>query len=265
MLSNVYPKITLVGAGPGDEDLITVKGAKALASADVVLYDALANKNLLNYTSPHCVHIYVGKRFDNHSLPQEEINQLLVNSAKKYGHAVRLKGGDPIVFGRATEEMVFAEANGIETEVVSGISSCISVPTAMGIPVTKRGMADSFWVMTGHTKAKQLPKDINLAAQSNATIVILMGLNKISEITAIFTSYGKKDTPIAIIQNGTCHNEKFLVGKVSDIESKIKKEHQKQPSVIVIGEVVSLNKSYILEYGRGILVEELLREEVLVK
>lgn len=253
-------RITLVGAGPGDADLITVKGAKALKSADVVLYDALANKALLDYTSTQCIKIYVGKRYDNHSLPQEQINQLLVESALKYGHAVRLKGGDPIVFGRAMEEIAYAEAMGITTEVISGISSCIAVPTALKIPVTKRGLADSFWVMTGHTRSKQLPTDIHLAAQSKATVVILMGLNKLEEITAIFSHHGKSDIPIAIIQNGTCHNEQFIIGKVNDINSKIELKHKNQPSVIVIGEVVSLNKSYIATYGRGLLVEEIIDE-----
>jgi uroporphyrin-III C-methyltransferase len=254
------PRITLVGAGPGDEDLITIKGVKALATAKVVLYDALANKNLLKHTTANCIHIYVGKRYDNHSLPQEEINKILVENAQKHGHVVRLKGGDPIVFGRGMEEIAYADAHGIETEIVSGISSCIAVPTAQRIPVTKRGLADSFWVMTGHTKSKELPKDINLAAQSSATIVILMGLNKLSEIVEIFCSYGKADIPIAIIQNGTCKNEMFLIGKINDIISKIKPQNLKQPSVIIIGEVVSINKDFIAEYGRGLLVEDLISD-----
>ncbi len=251
-------KITLVGAGPGDEDLITLKGVKALVFADVVLYDALANKNLLKHTSTNCKHIFVGKRLGNHILPQEEINKLLVECAFKYGNVVRLKGGDPIVFGRGMEELAYAEAFGIETEIISGISSCIAVPSTQKIPVTKRGMADSFWVMTGHTKSKELPKDIHLAAQSSATIVILMGLGKLAEICNIFRKHNKEDTPIAIIQNGTCFNEMLIVGKINDIVDKLKPSHFKQPSVIVIGEVVSLNKDFILEYGKGMLIEDIL-------
>ena len=250
-------KITLVGAGPGDEDLITIKGAKALASANVVLFDALANKKLLKHTSVFCKHVFVGKRLGNHSLPQEEINKLLVECALKYGNVVRLKGGDPIVFGRGMEEIAYAESFGIETEIISGISSCISVPSSQRIPVTKRGIADSFWVMTGHTKSKELPKDIYLAAQSSATIVILMGLSKIQEICEIFCHYKKEDTPIAIIQNGTCINEQLIIGKINDIVLKLDASHFNQPSVIVIGEVVSLNKDFVLEYGNGLLIEEI--------
>jgi uroporphyrin-III C-methyltransferase len=247
------PKITLVGAGPGDAELITLKGIKALEKADVVLFDALANEELLKYTRDDCKHIFVGKRFENHSLTQDQINELLIASAFEYGHAVRLKGGDPIVFGRATEELEYAETFGIQTEVISGVSSCIAVPTAQGIPVTKRGLSESFWVMTGHTKSKEFPKDIYLAAQSSATIVILMGLSKLEEIAEIFTNYGKEETPVAVIQNGTCHNEQFVIGKIKDIAAKIREENIKQPSVIIIGEVVSVHKEYILEYGSEML------------
>ncbi len=247
------PKISLVGAGPGDADLITLKGIKALEKADVVLYDALANEELLKYTRQDCKHIFVGKRFESHSFTQDQINELLIASAFEYGHAVRLKGGDPIVFGRATEELEHAETFGIETEIISGVSSCIAVPTAQGIPVTKRGLSESFWVMTGHTKAKELPKDIYLAAQSSATIVILMGLSKLEEIAEIFAIHGKADTPVAIIQNGTCHNERFVIGKINDIAAKVREENIKQPSVIIIGEVVSVHKEYILQYGSEML------------
>jgi uroporphyrin-III C-methyltransferase len=247
------PKISLVGAGPGDAELITLKGIKALEKADVVLFDALANEELLKYTRDDCKHIFVGKRFENHSLTQDQINELLIASAFEYGHAVRLKGGDPIVFGRATEELEYAETFGIQTEVISGVSSCIAVPTAQGIPVTKRGLSESFWVMTGHTKSKEFPKDIYLAAQSSATIVILMGLSKLEEIAEIFTNYGKEETPVAVIQNGTCHNEQFVIGKIKDIAAKIREENIKQPSVIIIGEVVSVHKEYILEYGSEML------------
>lgn len=249
------PKISLVGAGPGDAELITLKGIKALEKADVVLFDALANEELLKYTSDDCKHIFVGKRFENHSLTQDQINELLITSAFEYGHAVRLKGGDPIVFGRAIEELEYAETFGIETEIISGVSSCIAVPTAQGIPVTKRGLSESFWVMTGHTKAKELPKDIFLAAQSSATIVILMGLSKLEKIAEIFTTYGKAETPVAIIQNGTCHNERFVIGKIKDVAAKVREENIKQPSVIIIGEVVSVHKEYILEYGSEMLCD----------
>ena len=144
-------KITLLGAGIGDPDLITVKGMKALQTADVVLYDALANAALLDYAPENCVKIFVGKRADDHTFGQQQINEMLVQNAQKFGHAVRLKGGDPFVFGRGHEEMQFAQTAGIPVEVIPGISSTIAAPELAGIPVTRRGMSDSFWVLTGNT------------------------------------------------------------------------------------------------------------------
>ena len=173
------PKLTLVGAGPGDPDLITVKGMKAIASADVILYDALVDKDLLNYAKTDAIKIFVGKRGGKRSIKQEQINLLIVKYAYQYGSVVRLKGGDPFVFGRGHEELEYAENFGILTEIIPGITSAISVPALQGIPVTRRGISESFWVITGSTKEGRLSKDIELAAQSTATIVVLMGMNKL--------------------------------------------------------------------------------------
>ncbi|MDQ3395072.1 MAG: uroporphyrinogen-III C-methyltransferase, partial [Bacteroidota bacterium] len=148
MKKQVYPKITLVGAGPGDPELFTLKGISTLKAADVVLYDALVNEDLLSYIPESALKIYVGKRAGNHSLTQDQINHLMVDMALSYGHVVRLKGGDPFVFGRGHEEISFAKSFNIPTAVVPGISSAVAVAELQQIPLTKRGVSDSFWVLT---------------------------------------------------------------------------------------------------------------------
>ena len=230
-------KVTLVGAGPGDPDLITIKGVKALQKANVILYDALINRELLDYAST-AKKIFVGKRKGMHSFSQDEINELIVKSAFEYGNVVRLKGGDPFIFGRGTEEIEFIESFGIETEVVSGISSSMAVPASQGISLTKRGVSESFWVITGTTTERKLSTDVYLAAQSTATIVILMGMSKLSEIVTIFKKFGKKEIPTAIIQNGTTANEKLGLGTISTIEEVVAQKQLSSPAIIVIGEVV---------------------------
>ena len=160
-------RVSLVGAGPGSADLITIRGLKVLQSADVVLYDALVDKTLLEEIPEHIPIIYVGKRCAKHSFTQDKINQLIVESAFNYGHVVRLKGGDPFVFGRASEEIDYAEYFGLPVEVVPGITSAIAVPASQGIPVTKRGVSSSFWVLTATTKEQEFSKDFELASQSS--------------------------------------------------------------------------------------------------
>ena len=202
-------KLTVVGAGPGAVDLITLRGIKALQSADVVLYDALVDEELLNY-APQAELIFVGKRKGCYHYQQEQINELIVQRGLLGKHVVRLKGGDPFVFGRGAEEMEFAIANGLEAAVVPGISSAVAVPASANIPVTKRGSSESFWVITGTTKAHKLSEDVALAAKSNATVVILMGMSKLTQIANLFREEGKQDVPIAIIQEGTTANQKML-------------------------------------------------------
>ncbi len=237
-------KLTLVGAGPGDAELITLKGIRAIQSADVVMYDALANDSLLDYAPKHALLLYVGKRKGDHYLKQSEINELIVRYATHYGHVVRLKGGDSFVFGRGFEEIEYAQAHQIETEVVPGVSSSVGVPASIGIPITHRDIAHSFWVVTGHTQDNRLPEDLHWAAQSSATVVILMGMGKLAEITRIFAQYGKSDTPMAIIQNGTTAEEKFVIGQVHDIEQRVQNANISNPAVIVIGEVVALHRDF---------------------
>ncbi|MER3373914.1 MAG: uroporphyrinogen-III C-methyltransferase [Allomuricauda sp.] len=237
-------KLTVVGAGPGDLDLITLKGIKALQSADVVLYDALVDPELLEY-APDAEHIFVGKRKGCYRYQQQQINELIVQRASQGVHVVRLKGGDPFVFGRGAEEMEYAAKQGIDVAVVPGISSSVSVPASQNIPVTKRGAAESFWVITGTTKEHKLSKDVALAAKSNATVVILMGMSKLGEIMQLFKEEGKQHTPVAIIQNGTTENEKVGIGTVASIEHKAKEQQLANPAIIIIGEVVNHRQNIV--------------------
>lgn len=230
-------KLTLVGAGPGDPDLITLKGIKALACADVVFYDALVNRELLDY-APNAIKIFVGKRKGFHRYSQDEINELVVQYAFNFGHVVRLKGGDPFIFGRGSEEIDYADSFGIEVNTISGITSSIAVPANLGISLTKRNIAESFWVVTGTTSEGKLSQDIAIAAQSTATIVILMGMSKLEEIVAIFKCNGKADIPVAIIQNGTTINEKTGVGTINTIIEVVEQNQLSSPAIIIIGEVV---------------------------
>lgn len=238
MLKKKQPIVTLVGAGPGDPDLLTIKGAKALAEADVVLYDALANEEILTYAPKKSIKIFVGKRKGCHEYSQDQINQLIVDNALTYGHVVRLKGGDPFIFGRGSEEIDFIESFGIPTSVVPGISSSIAVPAYQGISLTKRGISESFWVITGTTSDRKLSNDVALAAQSSATVVILMGMSKLTQIIDLFQKESKGETPVAIIQNGTTAQEKIGVGTINTIEHVVAQQQLSSPAIIVIGEVV---------------------------
>lgn len=229
----------LVGAGPGDPDLITVKAVKALQKADVVLFDALASEELLNYCKSSAVKEYVGKRYGCHQLSQQEINYRITEYGQQYEHIVRLKGGDPGVFGRACEEKEAALQAGMKVEMVPGISSALSVPVLADIPLTSRGVSESFWVTTGTTKDGQISNDVSLAAQSTATVIILMAMSKLEAIMDIFAQNGKSETPVAIIQNGTLPTQKIVIGKVKDIAFKAQFEGLGNPAIIIVGEVVN--------------------------
>lgn len=238
MSERIEPHLTLVGAGPGDPELITLKGVLALGRADVVLYDALVDKGLLQHAPKSALKIYVGKRNGSRDNPQEETNRLIVHYALKYGHVVRLKGGDAFVFGRGAEEIDYAQKFGISTSVIPGITSSIAVPAGQGIPVTKRGVSESFWVITGTTSSGQLSSDLRLAVQSTATVVVLMGTKKLAEIVALYRQYGKSSVSIALVQNGTTAQEKVVAGTIDDIEQKVLASGIGAPAVMVIGEVV---------------------------
>lgn len=235
------PKLTLVGAGPGDEELITLKGIRALQSADAVLYDALANKTLLEYCKPDIPMIFVGKRKGTCMFSQAEINQLIVENAFAHGHVVRLKGGDPFIFGRGYEELAFAQSFHIEVHIVPGVSSALAVPALQHIPLTTRGINESVWITTGTTRTGEISQDIHHAAQSSATVVILMAMSKIEEIMEIFSQNGKGSTPAAVIMHGSTSMEKYVLATVDTISSLSKARGLANPAIILVGDVVSLH------------------------
>ncbi|MGN6647871.1 MAG: uroporphyrinogen-III C-methyltransferase [Cytophaga sp.] len=250
----VEPRVTLVGAGPGDPELITLKGMNALSTADVVLYDALIHDYILSFAPISAIKIFVGKKKGVCQFPQEEINALLVENALKYGHVVRLKGGDPFIFGRGHEELVYVESFNIKTAVIPGISSSIAVPELQRIPLTRRGVNDSFWVLTGTTRDHELSADIQIAAKSNATVVVLMGMTKLKDIAQLFIDEGKDQLPVAIIHNGTMPDEQFVSGTVGTIVDVVKKTGISSPAVIVFGEVVRLHPDFVKEEVHKITV-----------
>lgn len=237
-------KLTVVGAGCGDPDLITLKAVKALQSADVVLYDALANEALLQYVPKQAVKIFVGKRRGYKAYSQEDINEMIVEYAENCGHVIRLKGGDPFVFGRGREEMLYAETHKLETEYIAGISSAIAAPAALGIPVTFRAESRSFWVITATTETGEISQDIRDAAKLNATVIILMGLGQLQEIIHIYLQENQPNKSIAIVQNATLPDEKSVIGTIQNILEKVQSAKLKPPAVIIIGEVVRLAKGF---------------------
>lgn len=241
---NNNAKITLVGAGPGDPELISLKGIKAIESADVILYDALVNEQLLDYAPATCIKIYVGKRAEQQSIAQEEINQLLVDYALTHGHVVRLKGGDPYVFGRGGEEVDYVRQFGIETFVVPGISSSIGLTGLQQIPLTYRGISESFWVITGATSDGKLSKDLFTAVHTEATVVVLMGYSKLRVIVALYKAAGKSELPIALIQNGSLPNEKLVLGTIDTILDESTEKRIGVPAIIILGEVVAKHREF---------------------
>ena len=236
--------LTLIGAGPGDPELITLKGVRALQQANVVLYDALVHPDLLQYTPGNAEKIYVGKRAGAHSFRQEEINQMIVGYARRHEHIVRLKGGDPLVFARGYEEIAYAQLFGMETKIVPGISSVVAVPGLQQVPLTCRGINESFWVLTATTRSGKLSEEVELAARSTATAVILMGMRKLELITELFAQHGKANTPAMIVQNSSLPEEKVVLGTVSTLLDLVQAHGIGRPGTIVIGDVVRLHPQY---------------------
>ena len=234
-------KVYIIGTGPGDEELLTLKAVEALKKCTAVLYDRLVSNNILNYLNDTCEIYYCGKEPGAHYKTQEEINTSLVELAKK-GHIVgRIKGGDPYVFGRGGEEVLALIDESIEFEVIPGVTSPISVLNYAGIPITQRGMAQSFHIITGMTAGVQ---SINweAVAKEKGTLVFMMGLNNLGDIIKNLIENGKdENTNVAVIMRGTSSKQKKVVGTLLDIENKVKEANLKSPCIIVMGEVVTLN------------------------
>lgn len=231
-------KISLVGAGPGDPDLITLRGLKAIQTSDVILYDALVHPSLVDQAPKHALKIFVGKRAGHHHVSQDEINKKLIDFIR-LGHVVRLKGGDPFVFGRGFEELLYAEKMGVPVEVIPGLSSATAVSAWNGLSLTIRNISRSFHVVTAVGKNGHLSKDFYQAAESGGTVVVLMGLGKLDQIVEKYIELNKEDLGIAVIQNGTLAHQKAVYGKIHEIREKVSKESITTPAIIYIGEVVS--------------------------
>jgi len=233
-------KVYLTGAGPGDIELLTIKALKTIQKADVIIYDRLANPEILKEAKNGCEFIYVGKEDGKHIMPQDKINETIYQNALKYQVVVRLKGGDPFVFGRGGEEAKYLYDRGIKFEIIPGISSAISVPAYAGIPVTHRGISASFRVITGNESSdkqnSQIPWD---TLKSDETIIFLMGLHNIKKITSKLMEIGKEPNyPIAVISKGTTKEQKVIISTLKDITEKIK--DLPTPALIVVGRVVNL-------------------------
>ena len=242
-------KVFLVGAGPGDSELITVKGLRTLQRADVVIYDRLVNLDLLDEAPTHAIRIFVGKESGRHAVQQDEINALLVSYAQQGYTVVRLKGGDPFVFGRGGEEALALVQANIAFEVISGVSSATAVPAAAGIPVTHRGLASSIMVVTGHEDDTTESSTVNweaaaMSVASGGTLVVLMGVKALPRITGHLMQYSlAQDTPAAVIQQGTTSYQRVVVDTLDKIANHAKAVKIKSPAIIVIGSVVALSDS----------------------
>jgi uroporphyrin-III C-methyltransferase len=233
-------KVYLVGAGPGDPELLTLKAVRALGHADVVLYDDLVNPAILAHTRPGARLIHVGKRRGSPSTPQAFIERLMVRVARRGSVVVRLKGGDPFVFGRGGEELIALRAEGIECEVVSGITAGVGVPASIGIPVTHRGIARGVALVTGHTCEGSAPDWPALAA-SGLTLVVYMGMSVLPGLVAGLTAGGMAvTTPAAAIQQGTLPHQRCVVSTLGSLISDVQRCGLRSPAILVIGEVVGL-------------------------
>jgi uroporphyrin-III C-methyltransferase/precorrin-2 dehydrogenase/sirohydrochlorin ferrochelatase len=228
--------VALVGGGPGDTGLITVRGRRLLGQADVVVADRLGPRELLNELAPDVRVIEVGKTPGHHPVPQAEINRILVEEALQGHRVVRLKGGDPYVLGRGGEEAEFCRQHGVEVEVVSGVTSAISVPAAAGIPVTHRGLAKGFSVVTGHEELSEVP------ARADHTVVLLMGVGQLRESAAALGKAGLPgDTPVGIVENGYLPDQRVTIGTLGTIADQAEAAGVANPAVIVIGDVVRVS------------------------
>ena len=235
-------KVYLTGAGPGDIELLTLKALRVIKEADVIIYDRLANPDILDYAKDGCEFVYVGKEDGRHIMPQDEINEVIYQNGLKHGCVVRLKGGDPFVFGRGGEEALYLQEREIKFDIIPGITSAISAPAYAGIPVTHRGVAVSFRVVTGHEspnkKASQIPWD---NFKTDDTIIFLMGLHNLPKISKKLIEIGKaSDYPVAVISKGTTPEQSVVVGTLENIVEKAK--NVPTPALIVVGRVVELRE-----------------------
>lgn len=236
-------KVYLVGSGPGDPGLLTVKAKTLIECADVVVFDALVSEPILSFINPRAERIHAGKRRGRHSMTQSEITSVLLQKAHEHAVVVRLKGGDPFVFGRGGEEMSDLMAAGVPVEVVPGITAGIAAPAYAGIPVTHRGYSSSVTFVTGHESVGKYRPAVNWAAiaQASETIVIYMGVHNLLNITNALTQAGlAAETPIALIRWGTRPEQEELIGTLDSIVAKVEEQGFEAPAIAIVGRVVDL-------------------------
>lgn len=235
-------KVYITGAGPGDIELLTLKALRVVREADVIIYDRLVNKDILKEAKSSCECIYVGKENKHHILPQDEINHLMYEKSLIFKNIVRLKGGDSVVFGRGGEEALFLVSKGVEFEFIPGVTSAIAVPEMANIPITHRGKAVSFRVVTGYEAPDKGYAQINWDTfKQDETIIFLMGLHQLENICVQLLHIGKsKKCPVAVISRGTLPDERVIVGTLDDIYTKAK--NLPTPTLIIVGKVVELRE-----------------------
>lgn len=229
------PLVSIVGAGPGAPDLISVRGLEKVKNAKAILYDALVSTELLLHAHEDCQCIFVGKRAGKKSTPQETIHELLYQYSLMHGQVVRLKGGDPFVFGRGMEEVEYLRTRQVTVEIVPGISSATGLTSLAGIPLTTRGINQSFWVLTATNMNGELGHDLRLAAQSTAVSVILMGMRQLPIIRELYLQHKAPDTSVIIIQNGSLPNEIILATDLGSVIHDVLSSKIGTPAIIVIG------------------------------
>lgn len=240
---NKKGKVTLVGAGPGDRGLLTLKGKERIEEAEVVIYDRLVSPEVMSLVPEKAVKINVGKRMSHHPVPQEEINQIILEHALAGKKVVRLKGGDSFLFGRGAEELLLLMENNIAYEVVPGITSALAVPTYAGIPVTHRNLTSSLHIITGHAKAgKKVDIDYNALVNHKGTLVFLMGLTALEELMNGLMQAGmSQDMPAATIEKGTTSFQRKVMGTISTIHQKVREANIESPAITIVGEVAGLS------------------------
>ncbi|MCU0928154.1 MAG: uroporphyrinogen-III C-methyltransferase [Burkholderiaceae bacterium] len=235
-------RVHLVGAGPGDPELLTLRAVRLLGACDVVVYDHLVAPDVLDFVRPGAERIYVGKQRDHHTMPQAEINMLLVRRAQEGRHVVRLKGGDPFVFGRGGEEMQELAAHGVDCEVVPGITAACGVSSYAGIPLTHRDHAQSCLLVTGHLKDGSANLDWPALVRPRQTVVIYMGLSALAQICRELVAHGAApDLPAAVVQQGTLPEQRVVTGTLATLADRVEAAGLKSPCLTIVGEVVRLH------------------------
>jgi len=234
-------RVWLVGTGPGDPELLTVRAARLLAAADVVLYDNLVSAAILALLPPAAERLYVGKRRSAHALRQDELNQRLVELARQGRRVLRLKGGDPFIFGRGGEEMLYLARAGVPFEVVPGITAASGVATFAGIPLTQRGVAQAVTLVTGHLQDGAAELDWAMLARPAQTVVVYMGLLGLAQICTRLIEHGRAaSTPAAMVQHGTLPTQRVIVGTLASLPAAVAAAGLHAPTLIIVGEVVAL-------------------------